>query len=383
MWRSRNCRCVLRSTAPGWSAMTARPMPASSISAYLGCLPGFVIMAAADEAELVHMVATAPRSTTALGGALSARRRHRRRDARIGVPLEIGRGRIVREGTTIALLNLGGRLAECLKAAQELGAYGLPRRWPTRASPSRSTPTSQPAVPRARGLSSRSRKARSAASAACAASSGDDRTARSRAEDPHRWCCPTVPRPQFAERAIRDRRAQRPPYRRDRAGGARPRNCRATRSRLTVRNSRPTGAVRLPGPGAARLPQHRRDRSERCASGSSVLSGRSFGSGRRALRTPPSMTKCATWMPCGANSRAVLCARPRERELAHARRSPSGIALDAGGGAGGLAPRACASACVSPPAGREKPAESGESPARCARPPGRPPRSDRHPALGL
>jgi 1-deoxy-D-xylulose-5-phosphate synthase len=43
----------------------------------------------------------------------------------IGVPLEIGRGRIVREGTTIALLSFGGRLAECLKAAQELGAYGL------------------------------------------------------------------------------------------------------------------------------------------------------------------------------------------------------------------------------------------------------------------
>jgi len=43
----------------------------------------------------------------------------------IGVPLEIGRGRIVREGTTIALLNFGGRLAECLKAAQELGAHGL------------------------------------------------------------------------------------------------------------------------------------------------------------------------------------------------------------------------------------------------------------------
>src|SRR5712691_9757964 len=43
----------------------------------------------------------------------------------IGLPLEIGRGRIVREGSTIALLNFGGRLAECLKAAQELGAYGL------------------------------------------------------------------------------------------------------------------------------------------------------------------------------------------------------------------------------------------------------------------
>jgi 1-deoxy-D-xylulose-5-phosphate synthase len=42
-----------------------------------------------------------------------------------GVPLEIGRGRIMREGTTIALLNFGGRLAECMKAAQDLAAYGL------------------------------------------------------------------------------------------------------------------------------------------------------------------------------------------------------------------------------------------------------------------
>src|SRR5262249_32873042 len=42
-----------------------------------------------------------------------------------GVPLEIGRGRILREGTKIALLSFGGRLAECLKAAQELAAYGL------------------------------------------------------------------------------------------------------------------------------------------------------------------------------------------------------------------------------------------------------------------
>src|SRR5207248_9341783 len=42
-----------------------------------------------------------------------------------GVPLEIGRGRIMREGTKIALLSLGGRLTECMKAAQELGTYGL------------------------------------------------------------------------------------------------------------------------------------------------------------------------------------------------------------------------------------------------------------------
>jgi 1-deoxy-D-xylulose-5-phosphate synthase len=94
--------------------------------AYLGCLPGFVIMAAGDEADLVHMVATC----AAIDDAPSAVRYPRGEGIgvelpSVGVPLEIGRGRIIREGTSIALLNFGGRLAECLKAAQELGAYGL------------------------------------------------------------------------------------------------------------------------------------------------------------------------------------------------------------------------------------------------------------------
>src|SRR6195256_3441620 len=93
---------------------------------YLGCLPGFIIMAAADEADLFHMVATC----AAIDDAPSAVRYPRGDGIGVpmpeqGVPLEIGRGRILREGTTIALLSFGGRLAECLKAAQELGAYGL------------------------------------------------------------------------------------------------------------------------------------------------------------------------------------------------------------------------------------------------------------------
>ena len=94
--------------------------------AYLGCLPGFVIMAAGDEAELVHMVATC----VALDDGPSAVRYPRGEGIGVplperGLPLEIGRGRILREGTTIALLSFGGRLAECMKAAQELAAYGL------------------------------------------------------------------------------------------------------------------------------------------------------------------------------------------------------------------------------------------------------------------
>ncbi len=93
---------------------------------FLGCLPGMVIMAAADEAELVHMVATC----AAIDDRPSAVRYPRGEG--IGVPLPergevlpIGKGRILREGTKIALLSFGARLAECLKAADELAARGL------------------------------------------------------------------------------------------------------------------------------------------------------------------------------------------------------------------------------------------------------------------
>jgi len=95
--------------------------------AYLGCLPGFVLMAAADEAELVHMVATA----VAIDDRPCAFRYPRGEGTGVdlpvqGQPLEIGRGRIVREGSAVALLSFGTRLAECLKAADQLAALGLP-----------------------------------------------------------------------------------------------------------------------------------------------------------------------------------------------------------------------------------------------------------------
>ena len=94
--------------------------------AYLGCLPDFVIMAAADEADLVHMVAT----QAAYNEGPSALRYPRGEGVGIemperGIPLEIGRGRIVREGTTVALLTLGTRLAEAQKAAEDLAARGI------------------------------------------------------------------------------------------------------------------------------------------------------------------------------------------------------------------------------------------------------------------
>ncbi|HEV2899904.1 MAG TPA: 1-deoxy-D-xylulose-5-phosphate synthase [Pseudaminobacter sp.] len=94
---------------------------------YLASLPGFVVMAAADEAELRHMVRTAavyddgpiafryPRGN-GVGVDMPER----------GVALEIGKGRIIREGTKVALLSFGTRLQDCLLAAEELAAAGLP-----------------------------------------------------------------------------------------------------------------------------------------------------------------------------------------------------------------------------------------------------------------
>ncbi len=94
--------------------------------AYLGCLPDMVVMAAADEAELVHMVATA----AAYDDGPIAFRYPRGEGVgvdmpEIGVPLAIGKGRIVREGSRVAILSLGTRLSESLKAAEELEARGL------------------------------------------------------------------------------------------------------------------------------------------------------------------------------------------------------------------------------------------------------------------
>jgi len=94
--------------------------------AYLGCLPNFVVMAAGDEAELVHMVATA----AAIDDRPSAFRYPRGEGLGVelpaeGKPLEIGKGRVLREGSKVALLSFGARLGECLKAAEELAALGL------------------------------------------------------------------------------------------------------------------------------------------------------------------------------------------------------------------------------------------------------------------
>ena len=94
--------------------------------AYLACLPNMTVMAAADEAELVHMVATCAAHDS---GPIALRYP---RGEGVGVdmpergePLPIGKGRVLREGSHIAILSLGTRLAEALEAAEDLAARGL------------------------------------------------------------------------------------------------------------------------------------------------------------------------------------------------------------------------------------------------------------------
>jgi len=93
---------------------------------YLGALPGFVLMAPSDEAELAGMIATA----CGIDDRPCAIRYPRGEGVGVEIPalaeaLAIGKGRIVREGGTIAILSLGTRLADCLKAADQLAARGL------------------------------------------------------------------------------------------------------------------------------------------------------------------------------------------------------------------------------------------------------------------
>ena len=94
--------------------------------AYLGCLPGMVIMAPSDELELMHMVATSAQ----IDDAPSAIRYPRGEGTGValperGAPIPIGQGRIMREGSSVAILSLGPRLADSLRAADELAARGF------------------------------------------------------------------------------------------------------------------------------------------------------------------------------------------------------------------------------------------------------------------
>ena len=94
--------------------------------AYLSCLPGMVVMAASDEVELMHMVATA----AAIEDGPSAFRYPRGEGTGLTLPargkvLDIGKGRVLREGSKVALLSFGTRLAECLTASEQLASFGL------------------------------------------------------------------------------------------------------------------------------------------------------------------------------------------------------------------------------------------------------------------
>jgi 1-deoxy-D-xylulose-5-phosphate synthase len=94
--------------------------------AYLGCLPGMVLMAPADEAELVHMVAT----SAVIDDQPSALRYPRGESTGVALPtkgevLTLGRGRVMREGSSVAILSLGTRLADAMRAADELATRGL------------------------------------------------------------------------------------------------------------------------------------------------------------------------------------------------------------------------------------------------------------------
>jgi len=93
---------------------------------YLATLPGFVVMAPSDEVELMHMIATSveiddrPSSIRYPRGEGIGLER-----PELGTRLTIGKGRVIREGTSIAILSFGTRLAECLMAADKLSTYGL------------------------------------------------------------------------------------------------------------------------------------------------------------------------------------------------------------------------------------------------------------------
>jgi 1-deoxy-D-xylulose-5-phosphate synthase len=112
---------------PGYVGADGATHAGAFDTAYLAACPGLVVMAAADEAELKHMVRTA----AAYDDGPIAFRYPRGDGVGVDMPergstvLEIGKGRIVKQGSKIALLSFGTRLADCLLAAEELDAAGL------------------------------------------------------------------------------------------------------------------------------------------------------------------------------------------------------------------------------------------------------------------
>ena len=193
--------------------------------AALACLPNMVVMAAADEAELVHMVATAVAHDS---GPIALR--YPRGDG-VGVdlpprgePLPIGKGRIVREGSRVAILSLGTRLAEALKAAEDLAARGL----------STTVADARFAKPLDRELILRLAEEHELLITVEEGSPGgfgahvlrllsDEGAFDSRAQGPHHGPAGRLPGARQARTDVRGRRARRQGHRRQGAGRARPR----------------------------------------------------------------------------------------------------------------------------------------------------------------
>ena len=192
--------------------------------AYLACLPNMTVMAAADEAELVHMVATA----AAHDDRARSRLRYPRGEG-VGVDmpergeaLPIGKGRVLREGSRIAILSLGARLGEALKAADELAARGF----------STTVADARFAKPLDRDLilklaadarapdHHRGRRGRRLRRA-CADPAQRSRRARQRAQGSDDDAAGQIPRPRQARADVRRRRARRQGDRRQGARGAR------------------------------------------------------------------------------------------------------------------------------------------------------------------
>ena len=189
--------------------------------AYLGCLPGFVLMAPSDEAELVHAVATA----VAIGDRPSALRYPRGDGVGVALPARgevwnLGQGRVVREGGSVAILSLGPRLGDALRAADELAARGLPT---TVVDARFAKPLDTALVERLarhhevldydRGGVDRGLRF------GCAASSGVEGAAGPRAEGTADGVAGLVHRPRLSEQTVGRGAAEREGHRGDGAGG--------------------------------------------------------------------------------------------------------------------------------------------------------------------
>ncbi len=268
----------------------------------------------------------------AVGRALSARRGDRRRHCRSAARcLPIGRGRIVREGTTIAILSLGARLQECLKAADELAGYGLST---TVADARFAKPLDSDLIERL----AREHEVLITIEEGSIGGFGSHvlhhlaacRAARSRAEGPADGPARPLHRPRYARRAIRAGRAQRPPHRADRAHGLGPRPGRALGPGLRSRSKRRSVSTRSWSSAALSRRAPRRKRSS-----SPARSGAARPSSTRPEPPSPriSRSNCAAAIIPGSRAAA---SSSRMRSIISHIDVTGAVALDIGASTGGF-----------------------------------------------